>query len=198
LARAKDFVVVGERGNVYVWQPPALPRKVASFAGKVEGGAALSSPRVLTAVVDEHRLVDLDLSTDTRHLRLDGSERLEGPPALLPDGETRVTTWDGLLEGHSKDGHETLRVPLEPLGGVADAGVPSSVGALTPPPPPVVDAAGRTAFARPGLDVGVVAASGHIESARGANCPDPVALAPAGPKRLVLVCSTGHVWMLGE
>ncbi len=198
LARPADFVVVGERGNVYAWQPPALPRKLASFAGKVEGGAALSSPRVLTAVVDERRIVDLDLSTDTRHLRLDGSERLEGPPALLKNGETRVTTWDGLLEGHAKDGQETLRVPLEPLGNIADAGVPSSIAAASPSPPPLVDAVGRTAFARPGLDIGVVGADGHVESARGASCPDPVALAPAGPKRLVLVCSTGHVWMLGE
>lgn len=194
LENAARTLVVTERGDVFEWKPPAEPTKLGSFGGRLDEGAALSSPNHLAAVVDHQRLVDFNLTTKTRHIRLDSSDLLQGPPAILVSGETRVASFSGLLLGHDRTGIETSRAQLEPTTGGA---LPSTPG-LSLPPPLLVDAEGRVAFVRPGLDAGVVLASGETRSAAGAACGDPLALVPAGKQRMALACRSGLILLLGQ
>jgi hypothetical protein len=194
LEHAGRILMATQRGDVLEWKPPAGPTKLGSFGGRVEGSVALSSPNHLTAVVDHERLVDFKLSAKTRHIRLSSSERLEGTPAILKTGETRVTTFGGLLLGHDRSGLETSRANLEPASA---SGLPSLPG-MFQAPPVIVDAKGRVAFVRPGLDAGVVLPTGEQKSAAGAACGDPQSLVPAGPNRFVVACRSGLVMMIGQ
>jgi PQQ-like domain len=193
IERHARVLVVTQDGDVYEWKPPAEPTKLASFGGKVDEGAALSSPNHVTAVVDHQRVMDLNLTAGTRHVRVESSETLQGPPAILANGETRVASLSGLMLGHDRTGAETTRAALEPPlpgGSIVTPGVAN-------PPPLVVDTRGRVAFARPGLDAGVVLPNGETRSAKGAACGDPAALVPAGPNRMLLACRSGLLIMIG-
>lgn len=187
-------LIVTEKGDVLEWKPPQEPTKLGSFGGRVDEGAALSSDNHLTAVVDHERLVDFKLSAATRHIRLDSTDRLQGPPAILPSGETRIASFSGLLLGHDRTGIETARAALEPPAG---AGMPSVPG-IFQAPPLVVDAKGRVAFVRPGLEAGVVLETGEPKLAAGGACGDPLSLSPAGKGRFVVACRSGLILMIGQ
>jgi hypothetical protein len=195
VARGSETLIVTERGDVFGWKPPAEPTEVASFGARVDG-AALDGQR-LTAVVDQKRLVDLDLGTGTRFTRAENALGLAGPPALAPAGSTRVVTLDGLLLAHDTKGDETLRVALEPPSMIGDAGA-TVLSASSASPPVIVDAKGSVGFVRPGLDAGVVDAAGNVRAAPGAACIDPIGIAPAGSGRMVLACRSGVVFLLGD
>lgn len=195
--RGQRVLAVSERGTVFEWRAPAPARVLGSFGGRVTGRAAFTSEQHLTAVVGDKRLVDLNLRAGTRHLRFESSERLEGSPTVLPNGETRVTTADGLLLGSSRVGDETLRVAME-LPGAPSTGALAATVDDGESVPTIVDGAGKTAFVRPGLDVGIVDAAGRVRLASDVSCIDPVALVPAGKARLALVCGSGHVFMIGD
>ncbi|MBE7481227.1 MAG: PQQ-like beta-propeller repeat protein [Polyangiaceae bacterium] len=194
LEHGSGTLIVTEKGDVLEWRPPGEPTKLGSFGGRVDEGAALSSPNHVTAIVDHERLVDFKLSAKTRHIRLDSTDHLQGPPAILANGETRVASFSGLLLGHDRTGIETARAALEPSGG---AGLPSVPG-LFLPPPLIVDDRGRVAYVRPGLDAGVVLETGEQKLAAGAACGDPGSLAPAGKHRFVVACRSGLILMLGQ
>jgi hypothetical protein len=194
LSRGRATLIITERGDVAEWHPPSAPTKIASFAGRVDGAARFGS--TLIAVVDQARLIDLDLVTGARHERLEMPLGLSGWPSLLPDGGTRIVTLDGLLLGHDSRANETQRVALEPPTLLGSAGAPSAPASASPSV--IVDAKGRVGFVRPGLAAGVVDASGTIHSAEGAACLDPVGVTPAGLGRMVLACRSGALWMLGE
>jgi hypothetical protein len=195
LEQGARVLVVLAAGDVVEWKPPQEPTVIGSFGGRVEEGAALSSDHHLTAVVDQKRVVDLNLKTATRHVRVESTELLQGPPAIAKNGETRVASYSGLLLGHDRTGAETTRVALEPspvLGG----GAPALVG-FAVAPPLVVDDGLKVAFARPGLDVGVVSRDGNVTSVKGAACGDPLAVLPAAKGQLLLACRSGLVMLLG-
>jgi PQQ-like domain len=194
LAAGDRLLIVEESGAVFAWRPPAAPTQLASFGAKPNGGAAVCGSHALCAVVDPSRLVELDLKSGLRKTRAEVSGGLQGPPAVLASGETRVVTMDGLLLGQRASGSETLQIALEPPS-LAPAGSAPIGGAA---PPVVVDARGDLGFVRAGLDAGVVDAHGAIHRAPGAACGDPVDVAPAGPDRLVVACRSGLLWMLGN
>jgi hypothetical protein len=197
LGLARDLVLVGASGQAYLWKPPGLPRRAGGLGGRPSGGVALAG-RSLLAVVDAGRLVELELDSGTRHARVaHGQPGLEGPPALLRSGETRTATRDGVLLGHDARGAETGRIALEPSAAPGDAGAIRATEAASAPAL-VCDGDGRVAFARPGLDAGVVLPSGEVVSVEGAACPDPVALVPAGAKRMLLACRSGRIWSIGD
>jgi hypothetical protein len=195
---SSNVLLVTARGDVVEWKPPHPPNHRGSFGGKIEDGAALTGPSRVTAVVDRTRLIELKLTTGTRHVRLpDGPLLLRGPPAISTTGESRLASVDGLLLGHDTAGRETLRVALEPITvapGDAGAPAPLSGGA----PPLILDGDGRIGFVRPGLDAGIVTADGETVAAAGAACGDPVALAPGGPRRMAVACRSGLIFMLGD
>lgn len=194
LEQGRRILIVALSGDVLEWKPPAEPSKLGSFGGRVDEGAALSSANHVTAVVDHQRVVDLNLTAGTRHLRVVSGELLQGPPAISAGGETRVASFGGLLLGHDQSGAETARAALEPAS--AAAATPGL--GLTGAPPLVLDGKGRVAFARPGLDVGVLLPNGNIVTAPGAACGDPLSLVPAGARRLLLGCRSGLLLMLGD
>lgn len=194
LERSSHVLLVLDRGEVLEWKPPASPNKLASFSGRIDEGAALAGPERVTAIVDHQRLCDLDLKTATRTVRVDSADPVQGPPTLLASGETRIVTFSGLMLGHDRSGNETTRIALEPSIVGSDGGL---VG-FTPAPPLIADAQGRIGFVRPGLEAGVVLPNGNLVSASGAACGDPLSLVPAGPKRMLLACRSGLVFMLGD
>jgi hypothetical protein len=194
-ARGVETLLVTERGDVHAWHPPAEPRKLGSFAGRVDG-AAVARGR-MTAVVDQRRLVDLELGTGLRSERAQAPGGLSGPPALLADGSSRTVSLDGLLLIHDARGNETERVALEPATLLGDAGV-SLFGIAGVSPAVIVDLEQRVGFVRPGLDAGIVDASGTLRAAKGAACLDPIGVAPAGPARMVLACRSGVVYLIGD
>jgi hypothetical protein len=188
------LVFVTERGDVFGWQLPAAPRRIGSFGGRADEGAAAFGGRLL-AVVNRARLVELDLTSGALRVLAD-LPSLQGPPAIARSGHTRITTYDGLLLGHDRTGKETLRVSLEPGAGLADAGASLATGLGAPPV--LVDASGRVGFARPDVDFGVVDTEGKVKFAAGASCVAPVGLVPAGQGRMLVACASGILWMLGD
>lgn len=198
-------LVVVQNGSVLRWRVHEEPITIGSFSGSVRGGVIAVSKRHLLAVVDNRRLVELDLRTRTRH------ERWASPGATLsrdltawardeaksaPKRPAYVVTSDGLLLGHDSEGSELRRVALEPYSGFGgDAGA-LSFGGTGSGPAPIVGTKKRLAFLRAGLELGVLSADGRIERAEGATCSDPIALVGAGEKRLVAACSSGLLFVV--
>ncbi len=190
------LVVTTELGDVHLWSPPHAPRKVGSFAGRVSTGAALGSDRRVIASVDQSRLVELDLSTRSRHVRVSVPGLLfQGAPVLTPTHETRILSFEGTLLGHEAGGQETLRVALTAGAASPDRRPATHFGGA---PPLLLDARGACAFALPNAEVGIVDADGDVHTAPEASCIDPVSLVPAGPRRMLLACRSGQLLMIGE
>ena len=189
-------LLVGERGDVHEWRPPAEPSRVGSFGGAVSD--ALRAGANLLSIVDGKKLVELELKSGTRRERAEIPNGSSSSPTLLANGSTRLVTLDGMLLGHDANGEETARVALEPPSLIGDAGVPLSASIGPASPPPIADRAGRIGFVRPGLDAGVVDKSGAIAAADGAACLDPVGVAPAGRGRMVLACRSGVLFLLSD
>jgi hypothetical protein len=190
--RGHGLLAVTQAGDVFEWNGFDLPRRLASLGGTCEGGAALLNADLLAAIVDRRRLVEVQLVSLTRRIRVPEGPLLRSmAPTLTHRGETRVVTADGLLLGHDSAGRETLRVSL--LGReehAQDAGTTASgpLGGVL-----VLAAENRLLYAFPGRDPAVVGPQGVI-SIQGAACSDPVAIAIAGRGRVAGACGSGVVW----
>lgn len=199
LERAASLLVVTNHGSVLSWRPPGAPARVGALGGEVDGWPALCSPHSLCASVDHHRLVELDLDSGLRHVRMDDANiRLLGSPAITSTRETRVATGDGLVLGHDAKGTETLRTALIPGSASPDGGAGPALSMRSTLPPLIVDGAGTLGFARPGLDAGVLTGAGELRAAQGTSCPDPVGVTPAGARRMVVACRSGLIWLVGD
>jgi hypothetical protein len=197
LRRSAGLVVLTRSGTVLGWAPPSPLTDIGSLGGSPSGGAVLVKGHTLVSVVDFRRLVALDLTSGVRRLLVpEGKISLDGPPALLAGEQTLVVSWDGLLLGHDGRGSETMRVALEPVDLTVDAGTP--VGRSGDGAPLLVGRNGRVGFARPGVDVGVVAKDGTLRTAPGAACVAPVSLVSTGSQKMVLACRSGIVWLVGS
>ncbi len=107
-----------------------------------------------------------------------------------------------MLLGVDGAGNERAHVLLDkpppgPAGGLGLGGAFVQVE-LKPSPAVVVDGYGRVGFVRSGGRVGVVAPEGHVEVASERICAVPVALVPAGDRRMLVACHDGGLWMYGE
>ncbi|MCK6587269.1 MAG: hypothetical protein L6Q76_06760, partial [Polyangiaceae bacterium] len=114
-----------------------------------------------------------------------------------------AATQAGLLIGLDAAGNEKLHISLDKLSAsaAADASVLGGffgVVELKPSPAVVVDPDGRIGFARAGGRVGVVGTDGAVAIAGEKLCSVPVSVQPAGPRRMLVACRDGAVWMLGE
>jgi len=213
-----------ESGSVFLWRPPGSPRKLGSFGGIPRRGAMLADPRTLVAVVDNRRVVALDLLTGTTHVRASGvpgaafdspatlapSDVAQGPLASAGTGLALVTAQTGLLLGLDAAGNEKVRISLEKLPSLALVGLTGAASTapsgasffgpieFKPSPPLVVDPQGRIAFARSSGRVGVVGPDGAVSLAGERVCLTPVAVLPAGDRRMLLACRDGGLWLYGE
>lgn len=207
LAGPQGALVTTDSGDVLSWRPPGAPRKLGSFGGTPRRGAALADARTLLAVVDGRRVVALDLSTGTTNTRSGGSFGVglfDGPPAVGPGGMAITATTAGLLLGFDAGGDEQLRIavdrPPPAPAGDGGPGIPSFFGAVEAKasPPVVVDREGRVGFVRAGGRAGVVAPDGSVALAAERVCSAPVAVLPAGERRMLVACRDGTLVMLEE
>lgn len=200
-------LITTESGAVYTWKAPGTPRKIGSFGGVPRRGALVADARTLLAVVDGRSLVALDLPTGTTQVRASApglGVLFDAPATVNAAGLGLVATYGGMLIGVDASGSEKLTIALEKqallLG--ADAGAPAAgfFGAteLRPSPPVIVDPQGRIGFARGGGRVGVVTPEGNVGVVNERLCPSPIAVQPAGDRRMLVACRDGMIWMLGE
>lgn len=154
--------------------------------------------------------------------------QLDGPITLGPDGLLLVATQLGLLLGVDAAGNEMVRVVLEPpppppplgagpvaaqppsrgsvFSGSVGVGVGGGVGSgffgvpaeIKPSPAPIVDREGRIAFVRAVGRAGVITPKGTLALASERVCGSPLAVLPAGEKRLLIACRDGGLWLYGE
>lgn len=188
-------------GHVYRFRPPAAPRRVGAFGGVVTRGAMLADDRTLVAIVDGRRVVALDLLTGTTQVR-SGGVAFDAPPVLGPAGLVAVTTQLGTLFGVDAAGNERMRATLEKPAApaVVQTGSLVTMGALDlkPSPPFVMDPDGRVAFVRANGRLGVVSPEGKVQIVTERVCATPIAVVPAGDKRLLVACRDGGLLMYGE
>jgi len=207
VAGPEGTLVTTESGTVYLFRPPGAPRRVGAFGGALRRGAVLADARTLLGVVEGKNLVALDLPTGTAHVRsgaVSGSGYFDGPPAVAFSGRAVTGTYGGLLLEVDSSGAERALATLEKqlITGSPDAGAVAG-GALLAvdlrqSPPVVVDPDGRVAFARVAGRVGVVAPDGAVAIVNERLCGTPLAVQPAGERRMLVACRDGTLWMIGE
>lgn len=195
---------VAASGVVYAWTPGREPVRAGSFGGPVDGGASAQGEHTLVAVVEQTRIVALDIDRGVAVPRAGPAPGLYlGPLAvrgsvvyamMQTPGQTFVVGIDGA-------GQEIVRAAVAQQaalaldGGVAVLVAPAHTGVL-------VDASGTVAFATPEGGVGIVEPSGAVNLAAGTPCPLLRAssrgsavsgLTPAGPGGLLVACENGTV-----
>lgn len=218
-------LVTTASGAVYSFKPPGKPRKVGSFGGGVRKGAVRADERTLYAVVDNRRIVALDIPTGSTHTRASAGLLLGGfdaPVAVGPGGAAVTGAYAGLVLSFDPSGTEKLRVSIDPsLSLTPDAGAPApSSNPMTPPypgglgspfgasqfptidmrpsPPVLVDADGRVAFVRASGRAGILSPDGNMTSLSDRVCSRPLALQPAGAKKLLVTCEEGTVTLYAD
>jgi hypothetical protein len=200
VATRHGIVATTAAGSVFVIRG-GFAKRLGSLGGDPgEPGASSPDGRSLVAVVDHQRLVAFDLTSgnvETVHGVSDQS--LHGPVVLGADDARVLVTWNGVLTRIGRAPGDVRRTPLDPRAEtlITDAGK-VDFAQLDESPPPLTDAEGRIGFARVGGRVGVVAPDGKVRLVTVSTCSSPAALAPAGPRRMVIGCRDGTVIMVGD
>jgi hypothetical protein len=210
-----------ESGSVFAWRPPASPRRLGNLGGFPRRGGVVTGPRTLTAIVDGRRVVDFDLPTGVTHVRVNSGlgVQLDGPVTMGPDGLLFAATQLGLLLGVDAAGNEMIRIALEKppptppvgaalppvvgrggslLGGSVGSGFFGAPVDIKPSPPLLMDPEGRIAFVRDTGRAGVINPKGTLVLVSERVCSSPLAVLPAGEKRLLIACRDGGLWLYGE
>lgn len=188
-------------GVVYSWNAGRDVIRVGSFGGPIDGGMALDGSRTAFAVVDQSRLVALDLAKGVPLPR--ATMQLGaylGPVAVRNGNVSLMAAVPGRTFALTIDpnGQETLRVPLTAPslsfltvgdGGVATFTIPAHTGL-------VVDGSGAIAYASPEGAIGVIDASGVAQSLGETPCQKGsgrgvTAIVPTGPGALTVACASG-------
>ncbi len=202
----RGVLVTSHAGDVYLWRAPAVPRKLGAFGGQLEGGVALVGPRTVVGVVDQEKVIALDLLSGSTTLLVGGEDpmvRFEGPVSLDPGGLLLVTTVAGELFGIDAQGVLVRRFALErlPMFFGVDGGAPLPSIFRRPgggsSPPLIVDPNGRIAFVRSSGKLGVIDSAGKLVTANQRICARPLAVLPAGPGRIIVACRSGLVALYG-
>jgi hypothetical protein len=222
---SEGTLVTTSSGAVYSFKPPGVPRKLGSFGGSVRKGASRADARTLFAVVDNRRIVALDIPTGTTHTRASAGLLLggfDGPVAVGPGGTAVTGAFAGVILSIDSSGNEKLRISIDPTSLLnPDAGAVATSGPMSPPypgapsspynpaspfgaidmrpsPPVLVDSDGRIAFVRANGKAGVVSPDGNMTLLSDRVCGKPVAVQPAGAKKIVLTCEEGTVVMYSD
>lgn len=227
LSSPEGTLVTTASGAVYSFKPPGAPRKIGTFGGSVRKGAVRADERTLYAVVDNRRIVALDIPTGSTHTRASAGLLLGGfdaPVAVGPGGTAVTGAYAGLVLSFDSSGAEKLRVSIDPSLSLIgpDAGAPApSVGPMAPPPYPggpgpsfglgqfptidlrpspavVVDSDGRVAFVRASGRAGIISPDGNMTLLSERLCNRPSSVQPAGSKKLLVTCEEGTVALYSD
>lgn len=208
-------LVVLNDGAVYRLRSPNEPLKVGAFGMGVQSGVALVGSRTLISAT-QNLVLALDLVTGITSTRasLSTGAFVDGPVAVGEKGETVFSTTDGYLLAYDASGIEVMRSLIDKAAQV-------SVGA-TPPPafmprgpawqPPVAVRQSPAVLLGSGLEAAFLRASGRFGLSRSPTdtgpgpvevvserlCNNPVAVLPAGPRRLLAVCGEGLLVLFGD
>jgi hypothetical protein len=181
---ASKTLIVGEGGRVFELAADGrcLPR--SRFGGPVTAVARLGATRLL-AVIDERRLVELDVLGDATWTRAESPDlELSKVFAVNQSGETRVLGGADFLVAYDENQQERFRVALSPPGVAAATGVDVSSEFL-------LDPSGATLVTRPGLGAIAIAPDGHVSRVECSSCTEPLRPAWLDDKSVVLACRSG-------
>lgn len=165
-ALGKVIAITGT-GVVYGWAPGREALRLGSFGGPVDGGATLADAHTLVAVIDGTRLAALDLTHGVVVSRAvaPGGAYL-GPPSVRGEtafvlGQAQGRTFTVAIDASGQEVTRTL-VATSPPVLLADGGTAPYIPAAHSGT--LVDAAGTIAFAASEGRIGVVTASGTVET----------------------------------
>jgi len=167
LSGAGKVIAVTISGAIYGWSPGREAERLGSFGGPVDGGAAFSDARTLVGVVEGARLQAVDLVRGSSAPRaVAGGTYFLGPPAMRGAAAYLLAETPGrdFLLTLDAAGQETGRalVATSPPPTLADGG--AAPYSAAPHVGPVVDRAGAVAFATPDGRVGMVSATGAVDT----------------------------------
>lgn len=199
LATRKGLVATTQAGTVYRIHPSFIT-SIGDLGGDPgEAGVSTTDGVHIFAVVDGQRLVTLDLATgslDTRWGAPDHS--LLGPVIFGKESALILSTATATLLVLAEAKAIPFRVAMDPHPAQSPDAGRSDVPGVDESPPPLSDPQGRIAFARAGGRLGLVAPDGAVRMIEEPVCAAPVALVPAGHRRLAVGCRTGSIVMLGD
>jgi hypothetical protein len=204
IALGGRVLCVAVSGVVYGWTPGRESARLGSFGGPTDGGASTLDDHTLVAVVDQTRIVALDVDRGVSVPRAGPA-----PGFFLGPLAVRAGVVYGMLQtptqtfvvGIDAAGQETLRAAVAQQMSLAlDGGV--AVLVVSPHTGVIVDASGTVAFATPDGGIGVVDPSGVVNLASDAPCQrlransrgsSVAGLTPAGAGGLIVACENGTV-----
>jgi hypothetical protein len=179
-------LLIASSGAVFELGPEGEALRRGSFAARIDAVARIG-PRRLAAVLDGHRLSELDLDTEALTTRL-AEPDLELSPSLSSNsmGELLALVGGEFLVSLNPDGREKFRAALPGLDGF---GRPTSSDVLLGPD-------GSALVGRAGLDVVAVQPDGAVSRAEGSACAEPLRPASIAPGSVVYACRSGIVLRL--
>ncbi|HEV8246461.1 MAG TPA: PQQ-binding-like beta-propeller repeat protein [Polyangiaceae bacterium] len=182
--RRGEVIAVSALGRVLHRDGEGDLAESAHFGGRVDVAALLPDLDHLAAVIDEQKLVIIDLATGSKRVLFEEPAlTLSSALAIGARGEFRLLG-SGLLIGLSPTGAEEFRSPF-----------PDSTALLAwALLPPLIDPRGYSAVVLPAAGLSIVSPSGEIESVAGSACPEPLRATPIGKGRLALSCRSGLVF----
>jgi hypothetical protein len=181
-------LVVGGNGGIYEVRNDGGVTRRGTFAGRVDAVTRLSEQRLL-AILDAHRLSELDLGRDLNLTRLAEADLILYPRlAGNAQGEARAVGAGEILFAFGADGRERYRAQLPSTAGAQRA---SQVELLLGPD-------GSALIAPSGSDLLAVAPDGTVSRALGSACSEPLRPAGLDATSAVFACRSGIVVLLRE
>jgi hypothetical protein len=178
------LLIVDERGRVLEWRRGKPLREVGELSAPAT--AALGDGSRLVALTTARTLETLDAPTGRRSeiARFDAP----GPLPLLALSEPEA--WIALgPEGDWMKLGPSVSTASSRSSARRDGGVVRDAHLL-------VDPQGAVAFWAANRPLSLSGSGGGEGQLGDVRCADPVALAPAGPGRLVAVCASGSLWLI--
>lgn len=179
-----QVLVVDERGRVFEWRRGHPTRELGELSAPV--ASALGDGSSLVAITTARTLEVLDAATGRR------SElaRFDAPGPLPVIAMSEPGAWvtvgpegDWIKLGASISAASTRGASRRDRGTVRDAQL-------------LVDSQGGLAHWAANRPLSLSRGQGAERELIDVRCSDPVALAPAGPGRLLAVCGSGSLWLI--
>jgi hypothetical protein len=180
--KAPKPLVVSAAGSVFELTADGRASPRSRFSGAVTAAVRLDTRRLL-AVIDDRRLVELDVIDDTERLRAETPDlELSGILAVNRAGESRVLASGDFLLAYDSRLEERFRVSLSQPGGTPSAGTLPEL---------LLDRAGTALVVGPGVGAISVAADGLTTRIDGSACPEPLRPAVLSSGSIVIACRSG-------